>query len=549
MVHIFTRKETCQQLSLKITAGILHDQIVTDHQFGDKQSNNSKLNLPSVINQHDLLHATTASILSNTVALSEDLSATNAFIREMGDSVLYYKQQGVPGLGIGEKLDIQDFVIIIMNSLQEKMLRKYGQDVVTLDGTHGTNSYGYALHTLLVIDEFREGFATAIAMSNRNDQTVINIFLSCIKEKVGTLHIRVLMSDMPETYYNSWCRIMNEPERWFLNPWHVHERWRLECNSVTDVVERKKLLLELYDLSSTINEEYFWQKLKDFVNSNDKKRAKFLVYFRAHYANCTETWAYCYRMREGVDTNVYCKTAYKKFKQQFMKNEKMSEMWKGLNYLETFLKQQLSEAMLKELKGKVSRKLKILRRRHDKLERQTVESDVSMHSETQWFVSVTETVTGQNEPLVTEERIYLVEKLKNTCSDCELFCEKCQICFHEYACHCVDASIKNNMCEHIHALGRYLRFSGHSVITSPRYSESLSDPIGNLPTSPVCIASLLTSSNTIANLLASPDSSPRLPVFYDTTRSLPSSSGIVTSLPTFFNTNVDSLPLQQKKCS
>lgn len=79
-----------------------------------------------------------------------------------------------------ENLKKDDFVLIIMTDGQKEMLQKFGNDCVCIDGTHGLNSYGFQLITLLVLDDMREGFPTAFVISNRTDEDVLYIVFATI---------------------------------------------------------------------------------------------------------------------------------------------------------------------------------------------------------------------------------------------------------------------------------------------------------------------------------------------------------------------------------
>ena len=47
----------------------------------------------------------------------------------------------------------ENFLLAIMNESQRYMLKKYGERVICIDSTHGTNQYDYQLTTLMVIDD------------------------------------------------------------------------------------------------------------------------------------------------------------------------------------------------------------------------------------------------------------------------------------------------------------------------------------------------------------------------------------------------------------
>ena len=59
--------------------------------------------------------------------------------------VIFYKRQG----DVSDVFQQNDFCLEIMNKFQRMMLLKYGQNVVSIDGTHGPNNYEFELTTLI----------------------------------------------------------------------------------------------------------------------------------------------------------------------------------------------------------------------------------------------------------------------------------------------------------------------------------------------------------------------------------------------------------------
>ena len=53
------------------------------------------------------------------------------------------------------------------------MLKKFGGKVVCVDATIGTNAYEFKLITLLVVDEYGEGFPVAWCIANREDRVLL----------------------------------------------------------------------------------------------------------------------------------------------------------------------------------------------------------------------------------------------------------------------------------------------------------------------------------------------------------------------------------------
>ena len=113
-----------------------------------------------------------------------------------------------------------------MSKFQETLLEKFGHNVITYDATHKTNPNDFLLHSVMVLDDDWKGVAVAFLLSNRNDCTVLELFLHCIKNRVGILTPRTVMTDMQTSFHNAFKVVMQSPlfSLWCL--WHVYERWR-----------------------------------------------------------------------------------------------------------------------------------------------------------------------------------------------------------------------------------------------------------------------------------------------------------------------------------
>lgn len=55
------------------------------------------------------------------------------------------------------------------------MLIRFGPNVISIDGTHGLNKYEFELTTVMVTDEFGQGFPPAFMFSNKKDTHIYNI--------------------------------------------------------------------------------------------------------------------------------------------------------------------------------------------------------------------------------------------------------------------------------------------------------------------------------------------------------------------------------------
>ena len=56
----------------------------------------------------------------------------------------------------------EDFLIVLQTPIHAEMFKKFAEGkVVCVAATHGTNAYHFKLVTLLVVDEYGEGFPVA----------------------------------------------------------------------------------------------------------------------------------------------------------------------------------------------------------------------------------------------------------------------------------------------------------------------------------------------------------------------------------------------------
>lgn len=202
------RKNIASKIALKIPFSAILDEI------RDSITNDTLRRL-HLTTRKDLFNIEASfNLCSSSVRHSNDAISVESWVIEMqriGKHILFYKPQGV-ALEDHPQLRMEDFVLIIMTPAQLEMLKKYGSDCICLDGTHGLNSYNFELHTLLVIDDIREGFPCAFLFSNRADTNIITLFLKEIKKEVGLITPKSFMSDLSEVYFNAWLEVMGIPE-------------------------------------------------------------------------------------------------------------------------------------------------------------------------------------------------------------------------------------------------------------------------------------------------------------------------------------------------
>ncbi|XP_054284915.1 uncharacterized protein LOC129001588 [Macrosteles quadrilineatus] len=337
-----------------------------------------------------------------------------------------------------------------MTKSQNEIFKKYCQDVVCVDGTHGVNSYNFQLYTLLVLDDTREGMPVGFMISNRQDEDVMKIFFNEIKKSTGEVKTRVFMSDMDNTFFNAWKKTMDISTKHLYCTWHVLRAWRKNVHSkVKGKVQKEIVYKQLQTLLCELDQTAFKKMLSKAVNEwlSKEETKEFAKYFNSYYLQEGEfqKWAYCQRIHFGINTNMALENFNKLLKYCYLRGKRVKRLDKTLCAILRLINDKLFDILIKSFKGKVVSKLKILRKRHAESLKLSPEI-VFPQSCTEWQVLSSGTT-----------EFYTVTKIKSNCDRCSLRCFHCNSCFHEYQCSCIDNGIKNNMCKHIHLVAKSVK--------------------------------------------------------------------------------------------
>ncbi len=446
---------------LVIASNLLLGVSTTETLRKQRMSNNSKENsIPldiSLDDVHDVMkHYGTD---ENDLAFGNDSVSVNAIVTENRDSILFFKDKSEKD-EMYSLLDINDFMIVIMNAAQEEYLRRYGCKIVAFDGTHHTNPAGFILHSMFVLDVDFEGFPVAFALTNRDDYRGIRVFFQCIREKIGTaIKPNVLMSDMQPTYLNEWNNVMLQPERQLYCSWHVLDSWKRNFKKIKNEMKRDAVKKAVFAIFHETDPILFEEKLMKFLSNSDDDIENFVKYFEAYYASCPKKWAYCYHREAGVTTNTHIERFHGILKKNIARNKKIKSVYSCLQFLFEYLQVKEKAELCKHICGKISSKLRTLRQRHRSAEAQLLNSPIMIQPSsnmTTWFIS-----SFKDNSKITQEMYIVSQQDPVECTlydnkPCQLVCTLCDMCFHQYKCTCPDSSIRNNMCKHIHVLGIYL---------------------------------------------------------------------------------------------
>lgn len=405
-------------------------------------------------------------LCSTSVRHQNDGTSVEAWVQEMNSSgsrcVLFYKAQDTRN-ELHLQLESKDFVLIIMNPAQCEILQKYGTDCICIDGTHGLNAYGFELITLLVLDDMRQGFPCAFLISNRSDSYVLSIFFDCIKTETGKISPKVFMSDLAEPFYNAWVSTMGVPTMRLYCTWHVVRAWQKNIHAKVTDKEKQK---EVYNILRALLEErdiaafnvMLPAALKWLQNDGT---SEFADYFRQNYACKAKFWAFCHRLHAGLNTNMHIERMHHTLKYIYLNGKNVKRLDKAIFALMSFIKDKLFDRLIVLTKGKLTSKLKDIRRRH--VSSLSIKDNMILKEESGW------TVASSN-----GNEMYFVQENNVQCP-CKLKCQKCDTCIHKYTCTCVDSTIKWNMCKHIHGVCQL------EVHVKPAANSPSTEPATNSP--------------------------------------------------------------------
>ena len=164
---------------------------------------------------------------------SIDSVSVEIWVKEMegkkdDNPVLFYKKQGQTKAEVGTNngLGGDDFALVIQTPLQSEMLQSCGDNkVICVDATHGTNAYNFLLISLIVVDEFGEGFPAGWCFSNKEDKTLLVNFFTHLKSRSGNIGPQWFMSDDADQYFSAWVNTYDQKSKKLLCNWHVDRSW------------------------------------------------------------------------------------------------------------------------------------------------------------------------------------------------------------------------------------------------------------------------------------------------------------------------------------
>ena len=270
------------------------------------------------------------------------------------------------------------------------------------------------------------------------------------------------MSDMAPQFYDAFCKVFNcHPIRLYC-VWHVDKAWKEQLKEkVKDLEIYANIYKQLRTLLEQTNIDIFNQYLTSFTKMLTRSHVtkRFGDYFLEHWILKKETWAYCYRVGLGINTNMFCESFHKVFKYSYLKGKVNKRVDRCLVNLLKFNRDKTFERVIKLTKGKCTQKIKAINERHQaslKMSFNSVTENDENDGGKSWFVRSED-----------GKQVYSVDQ-RDDCTEtqCKLRCSECDICYHFYVCTCPDFLIYSSVCKHIHLLHRYRLINDNSFMES-----------------------------------------------------------------------------------
>lgn len=80
--------------------------------------------------------------------------------------------------------------------------------------------------------------------------------------------------------------------------------------------------------------------LREFLqrSSEDNDTTKFSTYFKENYKNNLKSWAYCYRLHSGLNTNMHLERMHKTIKYLYLGGKNIKRLDRSENSIMRFVK-------------------------------------------------------------------------------------------------------------------------------------------------------------------------------------------------------------------
>ncbi|XP_035224085.1 uncharacterized protein LOC118196736 [Stegodyphus dumicola] len=471
---LYLTKNEKQMIASKLEQKVSIDEILKGIQ--DKLLTSLKPSRFHLVNRQDIYNIQSAMKLCDFKRHENDATSVALLLNElsndeMSNPVLGYKFQGTEATGKFKDLNTDDVFFALQHPIQLAMLKTFGKRIVCVDSTHGTNKYKFNLITLLVVDEYDEGFPVAFCICNREDKSVLKIFFSLIKGKIlENFTPKIFMSDDAPAFYNAWVDIFGAGPKKLLCAWHVEKAIRVKIQAL---IKDKELACQVYKSVIVLLREKDERKFQIIFKhlscmfDSDDNVSLFGKYFLSTYSHRLTEIAACYRLNAGINTNMHIEAFHRDFKYNFLKAKVNHRLDSCLYQIFEYVKTKAIARLTKLERGKISNKIKCISNRHKNSLDMNFNSVKEIEDKSLYSVKSSKS-----------EHNYIVSINDFTC-ECHIKCILCNVCIHAVNCSCLDFLIRNVICKHIHLVVRKigsksdLLHSNNNTVEMPSSNENI----------------------------------------------------------------------------
>ena len=164
-------------------------------------------------------------VAAETRVAPNDVAAVELMAKEMGDTCLYYHPQDVepPAVAGGKPKVNQHLRLALCSPVQAKMLKAFGTKLIFMDAVYGVGKHGFPILTLLVKDDFGNGFPVVWCISSTEDKEAWKEFLVAALAAAGlTADGRTFMIDKSKA---EMAAITEIGANYLLCTFHVLQEW------------------------------------------------------------------------------------------------------------------------------------------------------------------------------------------------------------------------------------------------------------------------------------------------------------------------------------
>ncbi|XP_053388439.1 uncharacterized protein LOC128551562 [Mercenaria mercenaria] len=253
--HLRIPNSIRSQIALKLSLGVPSERILQE--FYEDASDLEHRDVAMKKRQHFVTAKHINSVKRRLFDLKTNKAsddATSVFLKIKSlqsnpstNPILFFKMQH--SKEFSEKgLNPKDFLLVFMTNKQKEMFQKFGERILCMDSTHGTNSYLFKLITLLVVDEYKRGYPVAFCVTNREDETTIKIFIESVHRRCPETVISYLMSDDDIAGFNAVRSVYGNNVKHYLCIWHVMNSWFRNVKKYCTMMNRNDIEKDLKNL-------------------------------------------------------------------------------------------------------------------------------------------------------------------------------------------------------------------------------------------------------------------------------------------------------------